>query len=80
MAVVFIGPETLRIAKGVMPSFSFKTREIRTLGKEVFVGPIKIFQRLLQNLRMGFSRKSVSFSFFQSRRASQSRETLTLPS
>ena len=56
-AVVFIEPETLRIAEGVMNPLSLETREIRTLGKEVFVGPVKIFQRLLQNLRMGFSKK-----------------------
>jgi len=55
--VAFIELETLRIAKGVMNPLSLETREIRTLRKKVFVGPIEIFQRLLQNLRMGFSKK-----------------------
>ena len=52
--VTFIELETLRIAKGVMNSLSLETRKIRTLGKEVFVGPVEVFQRLLQYLGMGF--------------------------
>ena len=53
-AVPLVQLETLRRAKGIMNPLSLETREIRTLRKEIFVGPVEVFQYLLQYLGMGF--------------------------
>ena len=63
-AVAFVQLEALRIAKGVMNPLSLETRKIRTLGKEIFVGPVQVFQCLLQYLGMGFRKKGCFFLLF----------------
>lgn len=79
-AVALIQLEALRITKGIMNAFPFEARKIRTLREEILVGTVEIFQRLLQNLRVGFGKKGcIIFLFPVSKELAEQGKAQTLP-
>lgn len=55
--VSFIQSEPLRVAEGIMSAFLFEPGKIRPLLKEVDIRPIKVFERLLEDLGVGFGQE-----------------------